>query len=451
MTASIAKLKAPATVQLIRWIADPYSYLDALSGYYGDTFQIELSSGCFFIFTGNPEVIQAIFSLGYRHLEAGVNNQPIRPLVGDNSLLLLDSDRHQRQRKLLMPPFHGDRVKTYGTLICQVTRHTFSSLEPNQTFIARALAQEITLEVIAQTVFGLKGGERHRQLKVLLAEVLNMVDSPLRSSILFFRFLQVDWGRWSPWGRMQRQMARVREFLQAEIELRRDRISPEDEDILATMLLARDENGEGMSDLEVQDELLTLLIAGHETTATAIAWSLYWVHRQSDVQSALLAELEAVENASDPDAIARLPYLSAVCNETLRIYPIAPIVTPRRVREPLDIAGYHFPVGSILVPCIYLAHHREATYSQSHQFRPDRFLERQYSAAEFLPFGGGNRRCLGYTLALMEMKLVLATILSEFELELVEKKPIKPQRRGVTIVPAGGVEMVFKGKKAALQ
>jgi cytochrome P450 len=199
-----------------------------------------------------------------------------------------------------------------------------------------------------------------------------------------------------------------------------------------------------MTDVELRDELMTLLLAGHETTATAIAWALYWVHKFPNIREQILQELETLGDNPDPLSLPRLPYLTAVCNETLRIYPVAILTVPRAVKEPVELMGYPLEPGTRLYGCIYLTHHREDIYPNSQQFKPERFLERQFSPYEFLPFGGGIRRCIGETLALFEMKLVLATILQRYELTLADQRPERPKRRGVTFAPERGVKMVMR-------
>ena len=213
------------------------------------------------------------------------------------------------------------------------------------------------------------------------------------------------------------------------------------------MMSARDEQGQPMTDVELRDELMTLLVAGHETTATSLAWALYWIHHLPQVREKLLQELDALGDNPDPSAIVRLPYLNAVCQETLRIYPVAMLALNRVVKSPLQIGGYQFEPGNLLVPCIYLTHHREDLYPDPKQFKPERFLERQFTPYEYLPFGGGNRACIGMAFAQFEMKLVLATILSHWQLELADSKPVEPVRKGALLGPAQGVPMVVKGKR----
>jgi cytochrome P450 len=312
--------------------------------------------------------------------------------------------------------------------------------------------QEITLRVIFQVVFGLNQGEREQQLRPLITSLLNSFDTPLTSSLIFFPFLQKDWGAWSPWGRFLRLKQEIKKLIYAEIKERRDKISDlasfqsDNLDILSLLLLAKDEDGQGMTDEELHDNLISLLIAGHETTASALVWALYWINYIPEIRNKLLEELQCLGENTAPRDIVRLPYLNAVCAETLRIYPVVPAAFIRVPKSAIEIMGYQFPAGSALALSIYLLHQREDLYPQPKQFKPERFLERQYSAYEYLPFGGSNRRCLGSALALLEMKLVLANIVSRFELKLLNNRPIKPTRRGLTFAPPGKMQMVVNAQ-----
>jgi unspecific monooxygenase len=431
----------------MHWIADPISYQDQCHQKYGDFFTLRLGGLGDFVIIGNPQAVGEIFSQDAR-FDVGRANAIAEPLIGRNSLMLMDGVRHQRARKLLMPPFHGERLQTYAKQICRITEQIVSQLQVGQPFIVRATMQKISLEVILQVVFGLSEGERYQQLKPLLTQWLDMTDSPLRSSILFLRFLQQDWGAWTPWGQMKRRQHQVHNLLQAEIEERREKGDKGHTDILSLMMAARDEQGQAMSDEELRDELLTILFAGHETTATTLAWAFYQIHRQPEVHKKLLQELNGLAGETlPPMKIAQLPYLTAICQETLRMYPVLPILFPRIAKSPVKIAGQLFAPGTTLMPSIYLVHYREDLYPDARQFKPERFLERQYSPAEYFPFGGGSRRCLGYALAQLEMKLVLAMIVSKYQLTLTEDQPIKLQRRGFTLAPAGGVRMMMTGKR----
>ncbi|MDJ0736690.1 MAG: cytochrome P450 [Nostocaceae cyanobacterium] len=433
-------------LQTLWIILKPMNYLERIEKRYGDIFYSPPFAGIpAQIIISNPQAIQTLFTADPKLFNSGEGNKIIQPLVGSNSLILLDGERHLQQRKLLMPPFHGERMRTYGQVISETTENVITKLKLGQKFIARPLMQEISLTVILRTIFGLEEGERYQKIKKLLSGMLDIFNFPLSAVFLFFKFLQRDLGPFSPWGRFLRQRQQLDELLYQEIRERRNQPDSQGEDILSLLLLARDENGQPMTDEELRDELMTMLFAGHETTATALAWALYWIHYLPEVREKLLSELNSIDiNNAEPMEIAKLPYLNAVCSETLRIYPIAFFTLARILQEPMEFMGYQLPKGMILSGCIYLTHHRPDIYPQPKRFKPERFLERQFSPYEYLPFGGGNRRCLGAAFAMFEMKLVLATILSHYSLELLEKRPLLPVRRGLTFTPAGGVRLRVK-------
>jgi cytochrome P450 len=424
-------------------------FLETYAQRYGDPFKIGGGGGTLpmAVYFSHPEAIQQIFTADPELFTSGSGNRSLLPLVGYNSLLLLDGERHQRQRRLLTPPFHGERMRAYGKSICDITEQVISQWKIGEPFPVRSSMQEISLRVILSAVFGLHQGERFDQLRQLLSTMLDSIGSPLTSSFLFFRSLQKDVGSWSPWGHFLRQKQQIQELLYAEIESRRyaeSQHSKHDlgEDILSLMISARDEAGQPMTNAELHDELLTLLFAGHETTASGLAWALYWINALPEVQDKLLKELNTLTLDSQPSEIAQLPYLTAVCQETLRIYPIAITTFARILKAPFEVMGYQFEPNTALIPVVYLTHRREEIYPEPRRFKPERFLEKQFSPYEYLPFGGGNRRCIGQAFALFEMKLVLATILSRFQLSLVDRRPIKPVRRGVTVAPPGNMQMV---------
>jgi cytochrome P450 len=333
-------------------------------------------------------------------------------------------------------------MRAYGELICDITKQVTQQWRISESFAVRQYLQEITLRVILQAVFGLSDGSRYQQLRRLISSMLESISSPLTSSVLFFPVLQKDWGSLSPWGRYLRQKQQVDQLIYEEIRERREKGDFSGNDILTLMMSARDEAGQPMTDDELHDELITLLVAGHETTASALTWALYWVHHLPDVHDKLLHELNSLGDDTNPSEIAKLPYLTAVCQETLRIYPIVISGFFRVVKAPFQVMGYQLEPGTALIPSIYLTHHREDIYPEAKRFKPERFLERQFSQYEYLPFGGGNRRCIGMAFAQFEMKLVLGTIVSQFELALADRRPVKPVRRGFTVAPPSNMRMV---------
>ena len=434
--------QTPQFLRMLKLIFRPLDYLDQYSQRYGDIFKVGGEKSPPFVYVGNPEAVKQIFTADPEQFASGRGNGVLKYMLGENSITLLDGDRHERQRRLLMPPFHGDRLRTYSQLICDITQEVTDQWTIGKPFVVRPFMQEITLRVILQAVFGLDQGERFQQLRQLLNLILDALGTPLSSTLLFFPSLRQDWGPFSPWGRFLRIKQQVRQLLYDEMRERREQGDFSRTDILTLLLSARDEAGQPMTDEELHDELMTLLVAGHETTASALTWALYWIHHLREVHDKLFEELETLGDGVDLMEIARLPYLSAVCSETLRIYPIAPSTFIRILKSPMEIGGYQFEAGTALMPSIYLLHQREDIYPEPKRFKPERFLERQYSPYEYLPFGGSNRRCIGAALALLEMKLVLATIMSRFQLVLTSSRPLKPVRRGLTLAPPAGMRMV---------
>ncbi|MEP0871951.1 cytochrome P450 [Trichocoleus desertorum AS-A10] len=439
--------KIPSWLQKLQYTLDPLRFLETAAERYGDIFNAPvMGKANIMLLVSHPAAIQQIFSSDTKQF-AAPPNQLLRPLVGEYSLLVLEGDRHLQGRKLLLPPFHGDRMRAYGQSIIELADKAFAQLAPAQSFTARTLAQNISMDVILRVVFGLSEGERFYELKQRITTLMDLFKSPLIAGLLFFPNLQKDLGSRSPWGYVRHVQRQIDELLYTEIQARRQHHDPANSDILSLLLSAKDEAGGGMTDAELKDELMTLLLAGHETTASAIAWTFYWVHKFPHVRERILQELATLGDAPDPTSIARLPYLTAVCQETLRICPIAVLTVPRAVKEPVELMGYSLQPGIRVFGCIYLTHHRKDLYPDSKQFRPERFLERQFSPYEFLPFGGGVRRCIGEALAWFEMKLVLATILQRYELELSDQKPERPVRGGVTLRPERGVKMVLRSRR----
>ena len=440
--------KVPAIIITIQAMFDQFGLLEKYKKKYGDIFYTPKSSLLppYVIFS-DPKGIEQVFTADPNCFEVGQQSTvPIKALLGDYSLVLLDGLEHKRQRKLLMPPFHGERMKSYGQTIVDVTQKVISQWRVGQSISIRDYTQEISLRVILRTIFGLDEGERYAQLREVLVEWLEIFNSPWKSLFLFLPWLQKDLGNWTPWGKFVRQKQLIHDILNTEIEQRKNNPDTLGEDILSLMISAHDEAGQPMNKEEIRDELMTMLFGGHETTASTLAWEFYWLHYLPEVGQKFMAELNSLADKTDFNAILKLPYLNAVVSETLRLNPVVAFVG-RHLTKPFELMGYTFEAGTSLFPSIYLTHQREDIYPEPKQFKPERFLERQFSPYEYLPFGGGNRRCLGYAFALFEMKLVLATILSQVELELLDNRPLKAVRRGITFTPAGGVKMRVKAIK----
>ena len=451
MTTTIPTVKSTSglirTIRQLNAIVRPLEFMERRSQRFGDFYQIIFKNSPPTIMTCNPQAIEEIFTASPDKFDVGRGNRMLSFLVGDNSMLLLDGKTHKRRRKLLMPPFHGESLQRCSQQIVEITNKVSDLLEPNKPFKVRSLTQEITMRVILSVVFGIDSGTRYDRLRELLTTLLDTFSNPLNSSLIFFTWLQKDWGKYSPWGRFLWIKQEIKALLYAEIADRRDAIASlsadrsQYHDILSLLLMAKDETGEGMSDEELHDELITLLFAGHETTASALAWLLYWIHYLPEVDRQVHQELDSL-GEPDYQAIDNLPYLNATIYETLRIYPIAAGAFARLLKQPMSIMGHEFQSDTWFMISIYNLHHQERLYPNSKQFIPERFLTKSYSNYEYLPFGGGNRRCIGSALALLEMKLVTATILSRWELELTSKRPMLPVRRGLTLAPPASFQMI---------
>lgn len=439
----------PSVAQILRLIADPTSFLDDCARRYGDVFTLRvLGKEPPVVFFSDPDSIEAIFTKLSDRLELGKVTHVFRPLVGNQSLIMQDGVRHQQQRQMLMPAMHGDRLVRCGQLICDITKDVIDRWQPREINLQASML-DISLEIIVRVVFGIEPGDRAQQLKLLLHRLMEDINSPVYSVQFFLPPLQQNLGAWSPWGKFVRLRQQIDELIYAEIADRRlqecDR-----SDILSMLLVARDASGEPLSDVELRDQLMTLLLLGHETTASGLAWIFYWLCQNSPVRNRLLTELDATD--APPAQLVQQPYLTAVCKEALRVYPIALISQPRVVKQSIELAGYSFDPGAVLVPCIYLAHRRTETYASSTQFQPDRFLSGKLSAYEYLPFGGGARSCIGAALAMFEMKLVLATVLRNVELEAIEPlPPARPTRRGITFVPPSRFRLTMKQRSRSAE
>jgi cytochrome P450 family 110 len=435
-------LNAPKPWQLWQWISSPLNFMHEYDRQCGDIFMASMSGALDrAVFISNPQTIQHVLTNDTKQFAApGSINQVLEPFLGNRGIILLDGGEHRQRRQLLMPQFHGDKVKVYQELICQATRDLIASWKVGETIELREQMQSISLEVILQAVFGLDRGERCDRIRDKLLAVLALIESPLNASFLLIPILQKDLGSWSPWGRFLRDRAELDRLMYAEIADRRRNYQPDRSDMLNLLIGATDADGNGMSDVELHDELMTLLFAGHETTATALSWAIYWINYLPEVKEKLLAELATLDPAYDAMTASRLPYLNAVCSETLRIYPVGMLTFPRITQEPVTLQGYDLAAGTIVTGCIYLIHHREDLYPEPHLFKPERFLNRQFSPYEFMPFGGGSRRCLGMALAQLELKLAIIEICTNCQLELVSKSPAVAARRGVTLGPKGGIK-----------
>jgi cytochrome P450 family 110 len=432
--------KSPELWQQLRWLATPFSFMRDCRQRYGETFTVAVGKGKLskVVFASHPKDLELILSNDDGELfdAPGELNTQLEPLLGTESVMGLSDNHHRRARRLLLPPFHGERMRSYGQLISEIALEVFNA-QPGSEFSVRKLMQTISMRVILQAVFGLRHGVRYQRLENVLGRMLDRLGSPFSASFLFFPTLQVDLGPLSPWGSFVRDREEINHLIFEEIAERRGQPNVPRNDILSLLMGARDEGGETLTQAELRDELMTLLAAGHETTATALTWALYWIHKLPSVRQQLISELQSLGSTYDPNAIFRLPYLNAVCSETLRIYPVAMLTFPRVTKARVQLTGVLLEPDTLVQGCIYLAHRREDVYPDPEQFRPERFLEQPpYSPFEYLPFGAGARRCIGMAFAQFEMKLVISQLLSSFELAFTSNRPVRLGRRGVTSGPS---------------
>ena len=400
--------RLPMPVQTAIWFRGAQRFLRTCHARYGDTFRLQIAYEGTWVFLCNPDDVKQVFTSDPKVLHAGEANRILLPVVGPQSLLLLDEDAHLEHRKLLLPPFHGQRMKRYGELMSDIAAREIETWPLGEPYKLRPRMQAVTLEIILRAVFGVQEGERLERLRFELRRLLDMVTDPKKAIFL----IALGPERIREHGPFKRDIARVDSLIYAEIRERRGADDLADrEDILSLMLQARHEDGSPMTDAELRDELVTLLVAGHETTATALAWAVERLVRHPAKLERLTAEV----------AEERDEYLNAVIQETLRLRPVISLVN-RTLKEPMEFGGYELPAGVKVAPCIYLVHRRPDVYPEPDRFLPERFLERPPGTYTWIPFGGGLRRCLGGAFAQFEMQVVLR--------ELVRRRTLRPTREG---------------------
>jgi cytochrome P450 len=412
----------------VRW---PVSFQHSCQRRFGDCFTTRFVGQLgTTVHLADPSAVKAVFAGDRRAFRAGEANAILEPLLGPRSVLVLDGESHLRARRLMLPPFHGERMQRYLALMREIVTEELRRWPEQRAFALRPRMQAITLEVIMRAVFGIDDAARLREVRPLVGRLVRMTMGPGAAMLPFVgRFGGRT--RWVPWARFQRAVESVDTVLLAEIRRRRaDEHAGDREDVLSMLLRARDEDGQGMSDAELRDELVTLLLAGHETTATAGAWAVELLLRHPAALARLQRDL----------ADGRGTYLDAVIKEAMRLRPVIPAIG-RRLVAPVVLNGYRLPAGINVSPAIYLLHRRPEVYPEPTVFRPERFLEDPPDTYEWLPFGGGTRRCIGASFAMAELRIVLATILQEARLSLVERRPERIRARAVVFVPAHGVRV----------
>jgi cytochrome P450 len=436
---------APPLLQALRFVQWPLPLLDECAARFGDVFTLRLPAAPPLVLFSHPDAVKTIFAGDEEDLRAGEANFRLEPVLGKQSLLLLDGREHLRERRLLQPPFHGDRMLAYAPVMRDVAAEAVARWPVGRPFAVHPEMQGVTLDVILRTVFGLDEGPTKRDLRAALLDLLAIASNG--QTLLAAQ--QANGTRAGAVARFLAARERVDALLYAEIAARRRTAVAGRADVLSLLTQATYDDGVPLEDPALRDELMTMLLAGHETTATALAWAVGHVLADPRVRDRLLDELrEAGAPRLDPHVVTRLVYLDAVCRETLRLTPIVPLVG-RRLTRPMTIGGVDLPAGVVAAPCIYLAHRRADRWPEPGRFRPERFLESKPTPWEFLPFGGGARRCLGMAFALVEMKIVLAEVLARVELRAAPAYRVRVVRRSITLAPSEGMPVVVERRVAA--
>jgi cytochrome P450 family 135 len=416
-------------MQAVRYARNPLGFLSGEQRRFGDIFTVRFPFFGRIVYVARPDLVKAVFTGSPADFHAGEANATVlEPALGPNSVLTLDDEPHLRQRKLLLPPFHGERVERYGELIIEMTRREMESWPVGGPFAMRPHTQRITLAVIMRAVFGVHDEARLERFERLIEEFARRV-----GVITSFPLLRRNLGPGSPWPSFLRSRAALDEFIYEEIRLRRAEPGHEErDDVLSLLMGARDEDGEPMSDQELRDEMVTVLGAGHETTATGLAWAVERLVRNP----AALAKLRDSLAAGDEE------YLNATVKETLRARPVI-VDVARKLKAPATIGGYELPAGQFVLPAIAALHYRADLFPGPEQFRPERFLEGKADNYAWIPFGGGIRRCIGAAFAEYEMRTILREFVERAELRPVTQEPERVKVRNITLAPAKGTRVIL--------
>ena len=419
----------PPVIQTLRWLLRPISFMESCRRRFGDAFSVRfLGFRTPMVMLSHPDAIRALYSVREHGLPAG-RTVALLPIVGPRSLLLLEGREHLVRRRLMLPPFHGERIRAYESIVRDAVARDVKRWPVGRAFAIHPRMQSITLDVILRAVFGVTDPGRRSRLAERLSRLLASTSSVgLQFGVLLSRRL----GGPDPLARLQSLRLEIDALLAEEIAERR---ADPREDILSMLVSARFEDGEPMDDGEIRDQLMTLLFAGHETTATGLAWTFDLLLRHPRVLDRLVAEVNAGEEA----------YVRAVVAESLRLRPVVPLAG-RRLSVELRVNGLVLPPGTDVTPAIWLAHTRTERYPEPFAFRPERFLESAPSTYAWIPFGGGVRRCLGAAFAEMEMRVALAEILRRQVLRPVSAAAERVARRNVTFSPSKGTRVIAAGR-----
>jgi len=409
------------------------AYMEQCRDRYGDVFTGRIFGDQPLVFVSDPALVRDVLTGDPEILRAGEGNAILGPVVGSRSLLLLDGAEHLAQRRMMLSAFQGDRMSAYVQLMTDVTAREVATWEPGRVE-AWPRMQAITLEIIVEAVFGVTDPARAARMREALTEMLDWLGKPSRLLRLAVATRGVrERGEARGLGRFRQATAGVHALLQQELDRRRAADGdgrPAGDDVLSLLRAARDPEGRGLTDEELRDQLITLLVAGHETTATTLAWTLERLVRHPDALARTVAEADAGEHA----------WIDAVLRETLRLRPVLPIVV-RHTTAPVDLGPHRIPSGVDIAPCIHLLHRRADVYPEPHAFRPQRFLDTPPGTYTWLPFGGGVRRCLGASFALVEARVVLAEVLRRVAVSAPQDRSERVSRRAITLTPGRAAEI----------
>jgi cytochrome P450 len=429
------EVQSPPLVQMLRWAFRPLPFMQECRERYGDDFSVRfVGFERPMVMISDPAAIKALYTERSHGLPPG-RDVILKPILGERSLLLLEGADHLAHRRLMLPAFHGERMRAYEPVMAEIVDAEIDSWPLGEEFAIHPRMQAITLEVILRVVFGVAEGSRLERLRHLLTTVLEETASP--SAQLIGLVTRRFGGR--PWAKFEGRLKEVDDLLYAEIAERRAAEDFEErEDILSVLMAARFEDGGGLTDVDLRDQLLTLLLAGHETTATALGWTFDLLLRHPRALARLRDSLEAGEEE----------YLKAMISESLRLRPVVPLAG-RRLAVDLEAGDLHLPAGADVTPAIWLAHTRADAYPEPFAFRPERFLDEPPDTYAWIPFGGGVRRCLGAAFAEFEMRVVLREVLTRCELRKANPAPEKIGRRNITLSPRDGTPVVVTARHPA--
>jgi len=423
-------------VQTLRWSFRPLPFMQQCRERYGDAFSVRfMGFERPMVMISDPAAIKALYTERAHGLPPG-REVVLTPIVGPHSVLVIEGADHLAHRKLMLPAFHGERMRSYAPLVERIVSEEIDSWPLGERFAIHPRMQAVTLEVILRVVFGVAEGPRLERLRVLLTEVLEETASPFTQLI---GLASRRFGGQGPWAKFEGKLRAADELLYAEIaEHRRREDLAERDDMLSVLMQARFEDGSEMSDEDLRDQLMTLLLAGHETTATALAWTFDLLLRHPRELARLRESLEAGED----------DYLRATISESLRLRPVVPLAG-RRLNADLEAGGLSLPAGTDVTPAIWLAHTRAESFPEPFAFRPERFLEEAPDTYAWIPFGGGIRRCLGAAFAEFEMRIVLREVLTRCELSKADPRPEKVGRRNITLSPKAGTPVIVRDRHPA--